>query len=61
MNKVYFRSCGGLYLIGKVRKHYNIGDILRLKSFKSKVQIVEIKQYNNNNDIIVITNIIKII
>jgi hypothetical protein len=52
MKKVYFRSCGGLYLIGKVRKNYNIGDTLTLKSFNSKIRIVDKKE----NELIVIIN-----
>jgi len=49
MKKVYFRSAGGLYYIGKVRKNYSIGDALKLKNFKSIIKIVDIQ----NNDIIV--------
>ena len=51
MKKVFFRDCGGLYLIGKVRKNYNVGDILKLKNFRSKIKVVELNK--NHCDIIV--------
>ena len=47
MIKVYFKGYGALYLIGKVRKNYNIGDTLKLKSQVSKSIVVNKK----NNEI----------
>jgi formylmethanofuran dehydrogenase subunit D len=44
MTKVYFKGCGALYLIGKVRKNYNIGDTLKLKSQIGKSIVVNKKQ-----------------
>jgi hypothetical protein len=41
MTKVYFKGYGTLYLIGKVRKNYNIGDTLKLKSQRSKSIVVD--------------------
>jgi len=41
MIKIYFKGHGVLYLIGKVRKNYNIGDTLKLKSQRSKSIIVD--------------------
>ena len=41
MIKVYFKGYGALYLIGKVRKDYNIGDTLKLKSQVSKSVVVD--------------------
>ena len=46
MKKVFFSSCGGLYLIGKVRKNYKVGDVLRLKNFLSKVEVIQINRWN---------------
>jgi len=44
MIKVYFKGAGSLYLIGKVRKNYNIGDTLKLKSQVGKSIVVDKKQ-----------------
>lgn len=44
MIKVYFKGSGALYLIGKVRKNYNIGDTLKLKSQFGKSIVVDKKQ-----------------
>ena len=41
MKSVYFRSCGGLYYIGKVYKNYNINDILKLKSMVCKLIVID--------------------
>lgn len=41
MFKVYFKGYGSLYLIGKVRKNYNIGDTLKLKSQTTKSIVVD--------------------
>lgn len=41
MFKVYFKDCGSLYLVGKVRKNYNIGDTLKLKSQRSRSIVVD--------------------
>lgn len=44
MTKVYFKGAGSLYLIGKVRKDYQIGDTLKLKSQVGKSIVVDKKQ-----------------
>jgi hypothetical protein len=49
MKKVFFRSPGCLNLCGKVRKSYQIGDTLKLKSMACLLEVVEI----NNNEIMV--------
>ena len=41
MFKVYFKGSGALYLVGKVRKNYNIGDTLKLKSQRSRSVVVD--------------------
>jgi hypothetical protein len=41
MTKVYFKGCGALYLIGKVRKQYKIGDTLKLKSQRTKSIVID--------------------
>jgi hypothetical protein len=44
MIKVYFSSAGALYLTGKVRKNYQIGDTLKLKHTNCKLIVVDKKQ-----------------
>jgi hypothetical protein len=44
MIKVYFKGAGALYLIGKVRKNYNIGDTLKLKSQVGKSIVIDKKE-----------------
>jgi len=46
MFEVYFKSYGSLYLVGKVRKNYNIGDTLKLKSQRSRSIVVVDKVRN---------------
>jgi hypothetical protein len=42
MKKVYFKDCGTLYRIGKVRKDYKIGDKLKLKSCICQLIVIDV-------------------
>jgi len=42
MKEVYYLSCGGLYLCGKVRKEYKINDTFKLKWTICKLRVIKV-------------------